>query len=632
MNKEVMGAIARMEEVFERADEEYCYPNIYGDKIPYGDYAETAIPDSRVREDRDELVERLNQFYHYCAEAKRLDDFTFVFAAYCNYYIRKGFQIRLGVEDFEQRGDWFGEGEENRDYFSCIWKGILDRNYAWFEKALKIREGSAVPAMYLFIRHVAVFSQSISGEQSPDERQEEEMWRLYEILPPEYREYVMGQGNMHREVRNLAADDNLLSYINFCSVKEFLVSYVQECYLGSLEKLQLDPWRMKVEDAFITILEKFQLAQEPDYSSAYMLLTFLFEKLHYLSVNEDREGGEEAGFFEKLPLPGGREPRAYRNSYLNIPAVLSEKTTARFLLSRYDLFCKNRQLEEEIRKVTRLNQEKKDIMDHYAHSWKHISYPMTVKRAAEELSQTNVPLANRLFKAYNSERTLQGGLQILQCSISDQPSAMRDAFSQGFYCVGAVSGKPIQKILEESMDLVLFKVLMEEADGSRRISRCRANLQKKHSLEQLREDYTQSYIQRRLADESILAWFDRCVIPLEVSIDPMWQEIRIKEDEFADIQLSEMFVELFTNVLTHGRDWCRIHLAAGKGDMRVRISNAVGEEHHGTCKGLETLKKIVDKINWGTQIHGFDIESGDADTFAVEIAFDRKIMYRRGRY
>lgn len=250
---------------------------------------------------------------------------------------------------------------------------------------------------------------------------------------------------------------------------------------------------------------------------------------------------------------------------------------------------------------------------------------------AEELSRTNLPLANRLFKAYNSERTLQGGLQILQYSISDQPDAVRDAFRQGFYCIGAQVGKSIRQVMEESVDLVLFKVLMEEADGSKKISRCRANLQKQHSLEALREQYIRCYIQGEGRQESVLDWFDASVFPLEVSVDELWQEIRVKEDDFSDFQLSELFVELFTNVLTHGTDWCRISLESGERSMDICVTNAPGEENHGTRMGLKTLGAIVDKINYGAELVGITSGISADNVYGVRIAFDRRIIYRRGR-
>lgn len=362
------------------------------------------------------------------------------------------------------------------------------------------------------------------------------------------------------------------------------------------------------------------------YGQVQWSLRFLFEKLHTLLLED-----VEPRFREGMELPETVVSPAYRNAYLNIPVLLPGGVTSLFLKSRYDLFKEKCLSDQRLLENKRLSREKQDMMDHYAHSWKHISYPMTVKRVAEELSRTNLPLANRLFKAYNSERTLQGGLQILQYSISDQPDAVRDAFRQGFYCVGAQVGKSIRQVMEESVDLVLFKVLMEEADGSRKISRCRANLQKQHSLEALREQYIRCYIQGEGRQESVLDWFDANVFPLEVSVDELWQEIRVKEDDFSDFQLSELFVELFTNVLTHGTDWCRISLESGEQSMDICVANAPGEENHGTRMGLKTLAPLWIRSTAERSLWGITSGISADNVYGVRIAFDRRIMYRRGR-
>lgn len=661
MNQAVLKVIDEVEAVFEKAGKDFAYQNIICETVPDDNYAGEKFPYERVEGDWDKVTDIMNRFYQRCMESGQMDDFSFAFAVYCNFFIRKGFYLRMGLETFEKRGEWFAQGQEYSVCLSCLWKGIRDQEYVWFEQALE-QKNVAVAAMYLFVRQAAEFSQAITEGKTPDEKQEAAMWRRYESLPADYREYALGEGNAHREVFNLAADDNWLPYINFCSVKEYLISYILMYYRDILEKVGLDSRQIDDKHIYNELMKKFLIPQMYDFSvtrgqqlgrinvrkfgkpieqlreaagpydQTHLSFTFFFEKINALN-KRDLFGGktERVSFCESMEIPGRQEAKGLRNMYLNIPVVLSEQITARFFLSRYDIFKKNCQLEQQLAENQRLSREKQDMMDHYAHSWKHISYPMTVKRVAEELSRTNLPLANRLFKAYNSERTLQGGLQILQYSISDQPDAMREAFRQGFYCVGAQVGKSIRQIMEESVDLVLFKVLMEEADGSRRISRCRSNLQKRHSLEALRERYTRCYILGEGRQESVLDWFDTNVFPLEISVDALWQEIRVKEDEFSDFQLSELFVELFTNVLTHGTDWCRVSLESGEQSMDVSVTNALGEENHGTCLGLKTLGTIVDKINWGTKVVGITSGISADNVYGVKIAFDRKVMYRRGR-
>lgn len=667
MNQAVLNVIAEMETVFEKAGEDFAFENIYKEMVPFDDYARDQVSAERVRDDWDQVTGILDRFYRTCRDSGEMDDFSFAFAVYCNFFIRKGFYLRLGTEAFEQNSAWLAGDEEDRKFYSCFWTGIRTQTYDWFERAWEARP-YPVAAMYCFIRYMALFCQNIVEEKAADWQLESRIWEFYEALPADYQEYVMGTGKLHRISENLAADENWLPYISMKSIKDYLIDYNRGFYLDFLEKMKLDPEKLEggaVADILIDRLQLPQMWRRVEYGlkaikkygpqgneekvnqlmhdmfndlvrslatgmgacdQVQWPLRFLFEKLHVLFLEET-----EPRFREGMELPETVVSPAYRNAYLNIPVLLPGGVTPLYLKNSYALFRKNRQLEQQLAENIRLSREKQDMMDHYAHSWKHISYPMTVKRVAEELSRTNLPLANRLFKAYNSERTLQGGLQILQYSISDQPDAVRDAFRQGFYCIGAQVGKSIRQVMEESVDLVLFKVLMEEADGSKKISRCRANLQKQHSLEALREQYIRCYIQGEGRQESVLDWFDASVFPLEVSVDELWQEIRVKEDDFSDFQLSELFVELFTNVLTHGTDWCRISLESGERSMDICVTNAPGEENHGTRMGLKTLGAIVDKINYGAELVGITSGISADNVYGVRIAFDRRIIYRRGR-
>ncbi|MCD7906199.1 MAG: hypothetical protein LUH04_00570, partial [Clostridium sp.] len=77
-----------------------------------------------VEGDWDKVTDIMNRFYQRCMESGQMDDFSFAFAVYCNFFIRKGFYLRMGLETFEKRGEWFAQGQEYSVCLSCLWKGI----------------------------------------------------------------------------------------------------------------------------------------------------------------------------------------------------------------------------------------------------------------------------------------------------------------------------------------------------------------------------------------------------------------------------------------------------------------------------------------------------------------------------
>ena len=177
MNQAVLNVIAEMETVFEKAGEDFAFENIYKEMVPFDDYARDQVSAERVRDDWDQVTGILDRFYRTCRESGEMDDFSFVFAVYCNFYIRKGFYLRLGTEAFEQNSAWLAGDEEDRKFYSCFWTGIRTQTYDWFERAWEARP-YPVAAMYCFIRYMALFCQNIVEEKAADSQLESRIWEF----------------------------------------------------------------------------------------------------------------------------------------------------------------------------------------------------------------------------------------------------------------------------------------------------------------------------------------------------------------------------------------------------------------------------------------------------------------------
>lgn len=659
MKERMVEVAGELEAVVRRTGEEFPLVKVYNQQFPWEDYGNPQIPLSRVKADRDEMERILSLYFKECREKGQAEDFTFVFAVYCNLYIKKGMYIPLGTDGFEEgAGEWYEGPKDQTEYFKCLWRGISRQDYSYFTRALELRPQSAMAAMYLFVRAASKFCMVISQEQDADGI-ETDVWKYFDLLPEEYQEYALGAGNFRRETDNLANDPNLLPYIEFKSMKEYLVTYILQYYKSILKTMGLEADQVDGKKIYHEILSRFQFLQMQAIfgeagagaveneqqalgrfielvekmlpaimegtafqKSVEFQFTFLFDKLHEL-LTESYHGVKES-FSAQLAFPDQRASILSRNTFLHIPVILPVKTSREFFLSRRLIFRQKQELERQRRR----NQE---MMDFYIHSWKHISYPQTVKSVAEELRKKDMPLSNMLFKAYNSERTLKGNLQRIQYSFSDRQDQVSRAFSQGFYCVGAASGRRVPELLQESLDLVLFKMLMEDTDSSRRMNLCRDSLRTRISLEQLRQSYVAAFVDNTGIPEDIFEWFDRNIFKMEVTADQDWQEIPVMENTFAESQLMEIFVELFTNVLTHGADWCRAALESNEQDLSICVSNGLGGSLHGSRKGLQSLENIVNKLNMDEIQNAVTGEVTDSGAFAVKIILRRGLMYKRGR-
>ena len=349
-----------------------------------------------------------------------------------------------------------------------------------------------------------------------------------------------------------------------------------------------------------------------------MDLTFLFEKIHHLlNQREDMywyEGNHEFVTFDQMCVMD-------RNLYLHLPVRVPIKGT--LFKAQYKEYLKNR--------IVRRNAEQKqEMMDYYAHSWKHISYPQIVKEIAEELGNSNRIIANRLMKAYNSEKTLQRGIQLLQYISSDDVAKVSKEFKNGI----AMSGINFEDTLDlncvinDSLDLVVFKLLMVESDDSRTIVKCREKWGKRKYLEELRMDYTDKFLNNADSEISIMSWVNENLLSITMDISDLWSEVRFWDDCFAVNQFKEILVEIFTNVFLHGESEMNLCFTNTENEMIIREQNDCNNSYCGSNSGIATMKRVLDYINYGADIKSLEVNKS---LFEIVIRFNKKLLIRKGR-
>ena len=293
----------------------------------------------------------------------------------------------------------------------------------------------------------------------------------------------------------------------------------------------------------------------------------------------------------------------------------------------------NGQLEKKNAALEKLNAEKVDMMDYYAHSWKHISYPKIVKDVAEALlgrdDDAFVTMANKLLRAYNSEQTLKHGIQLLQYSISEDREKVKKEFKKGFFVIDVpkedgIAG--IDDILYESLDMVILKLMMDDIDTSRRMKKCRSRIE---NISMLREEYTEMFLKSTGRRDELLKWVNERLLALRVEISEEWRAVRLDKESFAAAQMTEIFVELFTNIFQHGEKSAKLALKSGDVSMDILEHNdcaAAGGRKDG--KGIRTLENVIDKINFESRV-GKGLVYRKTDTeFSIQIRMDKKTVYR----
>ena len=635
MNKKLRELIDRFIEIFDRRSEEFIYKTYVGDELDVDQYCDEAIPIERVIDDFNKMVSILYEG----KDTLEKDDFYILVATFCNYYIGEGFNVVLKKEKYFGLNPFFTYYDK-RDIVYCIFKGITTQNYNWFKYAYDTDNTCTVAKVYLFVNSLTELTNAIVSNNDISEEFENSVWKYYEELEEYWREYVLtgSQEYILNGTDDWMKDKSPLPYICYISYKKKMVQNITVSLNAILDKLGYDIDKIELRDLYILVLDALCNAKEELVNFTFWIQSLFASAGELLKISKDEMSNINK--FERFQYLYDKLYKVYRFEFLHIRFIQNELISRKFILNRYKIFVQNRELRkknEELEKrnaeIEQLNIEREGMMNYYAHSWKHIAYPEIVKSVAEELMSRDISLASRLIKAYNSEKTLQHGIQLLQLINSGNKQAIKNKFEEGFARFGRDASNVIniRTLIEQSLDIVVFKILMKDSDDSTAIQQCRGQVGNYSSLKSCIDAYTSIFIEKCLGENiNIVDWVSDNIIKIKILIDEEWTGIRVKKGSFGASTLIEIFVEVFTNAFMHGKEYLELNLISSNNCLEINSLNKIGVTNPGTGQGLVNIKKLMDKINRDTDTVGLNAVVKD-DEYSMCIRILKELMIIRGR-
>jgi|GEM_PF-1633819 hypothetical protein len=635
MNKKLRELIDRFIEIFDRRSEEFIYKTYVGDELDVDQYCDEAIPIERVIDDFNKMVSILYEG----KDTLEKDDFYILVATFCNYYIGEGFNVVLKKEKYFGLNPFFTYYDK-RDIVYCIFKGITTQNYNWFKYAYDTDNTCTVAKVYLFVNSLTELTNAIVSNNDISEEFENSVWKYYEELEEYWREYVLtgSQEYILNGTDDWMKDKSPLPYICYISYKKKMVQNITVSLNAILDKLGYDIDKIELRDLYILVLDALCNAKEELVNFTFWIQSLFASAGELLKISKDEMSNINK--FERFQYLYDKLYKVYRFEFLHIRFIQNELISRKFILNRYKIFVQNRELRkknEELEKrnaeIEQLNIEREGMMNYYAHSWKHIAYPEIVKSVAEELMSRDISLASRLIKAYNSEKTLQHGIQLLQLINSGNKQAIKNKFEEGFARFGRDASNVIniRTLIEQSLDIVVFKILMKDSDDSTAIQQCRGQVGNYSSLKSCIDAYTSIFIEKCLGENiNIVDWVSDNIIKIKILIDEEWTGIRVKKGSFGASTLIEIFVEVFTNAFMHGKEYLELNLISSNNCLEINSLNKIGVTNPGTGQGLVNIKKLMDKINMDTDTVGLNAVVKD-DEYSMCIRILKELMIIRGR-
>ncbi len=571
------------------------------------------------------------------------EDFSILTAYYCNNL------IFIGLHNYIEENfglDEFFSTRDERDIIYCIFNGIKTQDYSWFENVYRENKDNTIANLYLFTKDLTeLMFYYLKKEKLPDGL-EDSTWDHYSRLSDEWKEFAVQQMNKDATMseRRSEANRELFPFVSCISSKDLHINAVCENLDQIMQKLDIDEryglesigseicGRCGLETTISKHKPVLHLLKEKEYKknfkNIYMHLIEISAHLSYLWFQVIRKPENEDEMpFKTYSLPDENAGYVEKIAFLHLINTMHDNIDKKYIIGRYDNYIKEKDIE-------RLMQEKIELMEHYTHNWKHICYPGLVKDVAEMLlkkqDDESITMANKLFKAYNSEQILNHEIQLLQYSISNNSKEVRNRFKSDVYSIEEEGDFyiGIKDILDSSLDMVVFRILMEEADDSSRIKNCRAQVK---NIEALRESYTDDFIRSSGAKLSIWEWLKESkMFDITADISDEWNEVKIDINSFAEAQISAIIVEILTNIFLHGCDKAEISFSQTDISMDItakNLCNAESEGNIGSGKGLSSMKKVVDKINIGSGIKDGVSSSVSGNKFTICVRFDKDIIY-----
>lgn len=572
-------------------------------------------------------------FHRYLSNSDTIENKELCIAIYINFLIKSGiccFFDREEQEDFKTTKEIIkGSISTKEVYILELVNNISHPMEGCWNEYYSFHPNSIVANIYVFNRLCYLYGLDArrASIEALDVNTYKELWNVYNKLPQEWQEYVIGEGTLsHAEM-----DFNWLPYISLKTQKDVASEGIFDYYnsLLSFCGAKGTLTSKDVSELLIKKIESFSISEKLDNDSSRDMITFvtlignLLTNIHMISAPEKVVPWANTNEIEKPKLLCQLSPEK-RNYYLHIPTPVN---------IRKELFKSHKELFFKNQKIALQEEKKNKMINQYAHSWKHIAYPQIVKEIADQLITVDSSMSCKLMKAYNSELTLKRTIQLLQLSTSDNPRAISAEFRKGITVSGNDTNNnlTVQQVLARSIDLVVFKLLMTESDDSVIIEACREKWKK--SLNILREDYSTKFLTQsnQLKKQNIIEWFSENIISItpNIFINEEWESVRFIKDRFAASQFETILVELFTNILLHGENEMSLSFESDDDLLIIKETNQTNNSFSGTHQGISSMRDVVDAINTFPDFPGV-ITRQSHNTFEIQISFKKSILLRKG--
>lgn len=305
------------------------------------------------------------------------------------------------------------------------------------------------------------------------------------------------------------------------------------------------------------------------------------------------------------------------------PFELHEPLANLILELQYNLEIakKNKALKEVNKQLEKEKQQKNELINANAHSWKHIVYPNIVLDIATSLYEENqIEKAAKLFEVHNSQTLLVNNLKLLETQYNSTDQEFRFDLQDSFCSPLHEKAVGILEVFDYALNTVLSKILLEKIYSKH------DNIFNEFNRLNLQESFINKIIKK---DISTIEWFNKEIYKINITNTNQWNEINAKRDDFGFILLVDIFINLINNIINYGvktKDgYINIDLTKDDYYYFIKLTNPIESETSflpSQKKGLNSIKTQLCKFNNATD----NIIIDDDSVFEISLRFDLDII------
>lgn len=648
MNQKIFDAAMEFERIFNKSMSEIQDLKSKTGNISQEKYMEYPL------DDRKKMFDILRKFF----TEESGDDFVTLFGAYCNHYVKNNYHMILPEKDFGISELWnVITDNEFQKYLLLIQQGIYEQKEKFFEDALKIFRGYSLPHLYSFIFAVQKYDFASSKGKKSSQKQTKfikTMYFHYNRMNFGLREYVLGKSEFLLLSSNPVLDKNFLPYVKAVDI---LQNFVFEITHGIVEwypiyKMYHDRYEFdRVVNTFRMAYEEFKKISNDElgkYPEQKLLFDMFFNKI---LVNESSLTTEQSNQFlisqkvinDKLEtlerfflydkdntLKSGIESvirsaipsewrddgvPAHRPAYLKIPLIIANAGS--FLLDQMEKL--------------KLQKKQDDLISDFTHRYKNLR-ATRLGEIAESLlkmeSEQEQLWGRELLLEQARKETLNKEAAMLNMRYKGDVEKLVNSLKKSL----AEDGEGISEVLQTAALNCFIEFFYDETGDDAEIMREQVG----HLWKNLDEKRISFERQVIFDKKNCIDWLKENGFLLQIDIDERWREISLSRNDYAEIFLRVIFLEIFKNFLKHGEmeKSIELKLYSYEESLKIFMRNFITETKDLLTKTQYGLKSMDETLKTLYAGQGLTVPencvcySQDATFFVTELEMPLEVFWR----